>query len=307
MPQIHARLLAGPAEAERIAALLEAALGEDVPVAWSEIGDPAEIGTDRDALWAVDAYFDDGDPAEIEARIKDILGGDGFAAPMTVEALADIDWVSESLKGLAPVVAGRFVVHGAHDRDKLPAGAIGLEIEANQAFGTGHHPTTWGCLVALSRLVRRRRFAAVLDLGTGSGVLAIAYAKLTGNAVLASDIDPVSTRIAVENAALNGVGRKVEGVTAEGFRHPRLAAGRFDLVLANILAGPLKRLAPEIRARAMPGATVVLSGLLASQAAEVDAAFRAQGFRREAAFVREGWATLVLSLRAHRPTPWWAD
>ncbi len=294
MPQIHARLIAGPAEAERIASLLETALGDEVPVAWSEQGEPSEIGTDRAAEWAVDVYFDDGDPGDIEARIRDILGSDAFGAPLTVEALPEIDWVAESLKGLAPVVAGRFVVHGAHDRDHLPAGAIGLEIEANQAFGTGHHPTTWGCLVALSRLSRLRRFRSVLDLGTGSGVLAIAHAKLTGTRVLASDIDPVSTRIALENAALNGVGRLVEGVTAEGFRHPRLASGRFDLVLANILAGPLKSLAPEIRARAMPGAVVILSGLLANQAAEVDAAFRAQGFRRREAFVREGWATLVL-------------
>ncbi|MBH0236701.1 50S ribosomal protein L11 methyltransferase [Methylobrevis albus] len=294
MPQIHARILAGQMEAERIARLLEEALGEDVPVAWSEQGEPAEIGATDDAPWAVDAYFDDGDPDEIAARLRDILGADGFAAPMEVVALPDVDWVKLSLDGLAPVVAGRFVVHGAHDRGRLPAGAIGLEIEANQAFGTGHHPTTWGCLVALSQALRRRRFASVLDLGTGSGVLAIGYAKLTRQPALASDIDPVSVRIAAENAALNGVGRLVAAVTAEGFAHPRLATGRFDLVLANILASPLKTLAPSVARRTTPGAVVILSGLLAAQAPAVDAAYRASGFRRRAAFVRDGWATLVL-------------
>ncbi|SON56434.1 Ribosomal protein L11 methyltransferase [Hartmannibacter diazotrophicus] len=294
MPQIHARILTDAANAVRLADLLEEALGEDVPVAWSEQGEPSEIGTDETLPWAVDAYFDDSTAPEVEALLRGILAGEGDGLDLTVVALGDVDWVSESLKGLAPVAAGRFVVHGAHDRGQLPSGLIGLEIEANQAFGTGHHPTTWGCLVALSRLLRQWRFHNVLDLGTGSGVLAIGYAKVTGERVVASDIDPVSVKIALENARLNGVPRKVSGVVAEGFGHPELSRGTFDLVLANILAGPLKSLASQMRAHMTPGGWIILSGLLVSQASSVDAAYRAQGFIRKDCLTRDGWATLVM-------------
>ncbi len=186
---------------------------------------------------------------EIEERVKDALGSDGFGAPVTVEPVPDVDWVALSLAGLKPVVGGRFVVHGAHDRDHLPAGLIPLEIEANQAFGTGHHPTTWGCLVALSRLLRTRRFDRVFDLGSGSGVLAIAVAKDTRRTVLASDIDPLAVEIALENAALNGVKGLFHCVTAPGFDHESIRGTVFDLVIANILAGPLKMLSPASRRR----------------------------------------------------------
>ena len=202
--------------------------------------------------------------------------------------------VAQSLEGLSPVVAGRFVVHGAHDRDRIPKGLIGLQIEANQAFGTGHHPTTWGCLTALSRLLTVYRFDNVFDLGTGSGVLAIGIALATKRPVLASDIDPLAVEIALENAEINGAANLVTAVTAAGFAHPAIVGRKFDLIVANILADPLKMLSPQFRAHALPGAAVVLSGILKTQAESVLAAFRAQGFVRERHLVKDVWSTLVL-------------
>lgn len=249
---------------------------------------------ETEAGWTVDSWFFADDPGEVEAAVRDVLGADGFGLPIEVFETPDLDWVKLSLEGLKPVVAGRFVVHGSHDRDRLPAGAIGIEIEANQAFGTGHHPTTWGCLVALSRLLTLRRYRSVLDLGTGSAVLAIAVAKLAHTPVIASDNDILSVEIAAENAALNGVGRLVYPVHAEGLSDPDLTGNRYDLVVANILAGPLITLAPAIRRETVPGASVVLSGILNHQAAAVLAQYRACGFVRETVIRKAEWSTLVL-------------
>lgn len=285
MPQYQVRINAEREESERVARLLQEAFEEEgVTVSWFE----SETG------WTVDSWFFADDPVEVEARVRDVLGADGFGLPMEVFETPDLDWVKLSLDGLKPVVAGRFVVHGAHDRHRLPAGAIGIEIEANQAFGTGHHPTTWGCLVALSRLMARRRFRSVLDLGTGSAVLAIAIARLGHTPVLASDNDPLSVEIAAENAALNGVGRLVHPVLSEGFDDPALRGNRYDLIVANILARPLITLAPAMRRESAPSAAVILSGILDTQAAAVLAAYRSCGFRRRTVLRKEGWSTLVL-------------
>jgi ribosomal protein L11 methyltransferase len=289
MPQYQLRIPGEREESERIFRLLESAFeDETVPVSWSEEG----------AGWVVEVWLDGDDAAAVETRVRDLLGADGFGAPMTVEPVdPDVDWVAVSLAGLKPVVAGRFVVHGVHDRGAIPPGLIGLQVEANQAFGTGHHPTTWGCLVAISRLVAVHRFDAMFDLGTGSGVLAIALARVTRRPVLASDIDPLAVEIAAENAEINGVGGLVSVVTAAGFDHAAIRGRLFQLVVANILAGPLRQLAPAFRRHTLPGARVVLSGILASQAASVLAAFRAQDFARERVIQREGWSTLVLVRR----------
>lgn len=285
MTQYQVHIRADREEAERIARLIESAFEDEAPtVSWFETPDG----------WAVDAFFFADDADDLVERVRDALGADAFGAPISASEVEDLDWVALSLDGLKPVVAGRFVVHGAHDRDKLPAGLIGLEIEANQAFGTGHHPTTWGCLVALSRLLRTMPVRSVLDLGTGSGVLAIAVARDLRIPVLASDIDPLSVRIARENARLNEVPGLVAAVTAAGFGHAALRGRRYDLVVANILADPLKSLAPEFRRRTRPGARAVLSGILSSQAPGVLASFRASGFVRERVIRREGWSTLVL-------------
>lgn len=285
MRQYQLHIPADQQSAEAIAGAIETEFGEEGPVSWYE----------QDGGWAVDGWFFADNAEAIERRARTALGAAaGRLAIAVTEVPEDVDWVALSLEGLKPVIAGRFVVYGAHDRDRIPAGLTGIEIEANQAFGTGHHATTWGCLMALSRLLETRRFASVLDLGTGSGVLAIAIARKTKRQVLATDIDPLAVTIARENAEINGVGHLVTVVTAAGFAHPALSGRHFDLILANILAGPLKALAPQFRAHTRPGARIVLSGILASQAAAVLAAFRAQGFARERTLAREGWSTLVL-------------
>ena len=190
-----------------------------------------------------------------------------------LEAVPDQNWVALSQAALPPVAAGRFLVHGSHDRARVGARRTAIEIEAGEAFGTGHNATTALCLEALDRLTRRRHFARVLDLGCGTGVLAIAAARvLPGARVLAVDNDPLATAIARDNARLNGVGRRVRVIDAAGFAHPLLRpAGAFDLVLANLLPGPLIALAPAMRRALAPGGVAVLSGLLDHQAREVAA------------------------------------
>lgn len=211
------------------------------------------------------------------------------------EILPDTDWVLRALEGLSPVAAGRFLVHGAHDRAAPARGRIRIEIDAGLAFGTGHHGTTAGCLDMLTSLVAARKPRRVLDLGTGSGVLAIGVAKLARVPVLATDIDPVATRVARANARLNEVSGLVDCATAPGLSHPVFAArGPFDLIVANILARPLMRLAPLMARIVTPGGTVVLSGILAAQRRQVIAAYAAQRFRHLRTLEREGWVTLLL-------------
>jgi ribosomal protein L11 methyltransferase len=223
------------------------------------------------------------------------LGLEGEAFTVHYAPLPDEDWIAMSLKGLPAVAAGRFVVYGEHERDKLKAGQIGLWIEAGPAFGTGHHGTTKGCLQALDRLYEAglapRR---ILDLGTGSGLLAIAAAKLWPDAdILATDIDPESVEETAVNAARNDTA--FEAVTADGFDHKAFEGRSFDLILANILAGPLITLAPEIAAVLEPGGTVVLSGLLEEQADGVSAAYVAQGMTLHVSELVDGWGVLVLA------------
>ena len=185
---------------------------------------------------------------------------------ITVEPLPDQDWIKLSQEGLPPVRAGRFFVYGAHDAGTVPHGVIPIRIEAGLAFGTGHHETTALCLSVLSELARKRAFRNVLDLGTGTGLLAIGAAKLWKTKVIASDIDPIAIEVTVENARGNGVANLVRGVVADGITHPALAARRpYDLIVANILAGPLTHLAPGIVTALAPGGMLVLSGLLHNQ------------------------------------------
>ena len=207
------------------------------------------------------------------------------------------DWVKATLEQLVPVRAGRFIVHGQHDRSKVPANKLGIEIEAALAFGTGHHGTTRGCLLLLDHVLKAWRPRRVLDLGTGTGVLAIAAAKALRIRVLASDIDPLSVRVAAENARLNGTGDLVEAIGATGFAAPEFAQrGPFDLVLANILANPLRQMATPMARHLAPSALVILSGLLPPQAQSVIAAYRGRGLVLKRHIQIEGWSSLLLQL-----------
>ncbi len=223
------------------------------------------------------------------------LAGPESAARLTFEQIAARDWVAASLAELKPVEAGRFTVHGAHDRARLAANRIGIEIEAALAFGTGHHGTTRGCLLALDGIAKTRRPRRVLDIGTGTGVLAIAAAKALRRPVLASDIDPEAVAIARANARLNGVSPLVQCICAKGLTGLRFRqAGPFDLVFANILLAPLKALAGPMRPLLANGAHVVLSGLLAEQENAALAAYRPHGLKLVRRIPLGEWVTLVL-------------
>ncbi|HEY0233738.1 MAG TPA: 50S ribosomal protein L11 methyltransferase [Afipia sp.] len=248
-----------------------------------------------DGRWDVTMYFEQ--PPD-EAAIRDMIlfaAGKAVADTVTFGTVEAKDWVRSSLEGLVHVNAGRFVVHGQHDSDRVPPNKLGIEIEAALAFGTGHHGTTRGCLVLLNEVLRRRAPKRVLDLGSGTGVLAIAAAKALHRHVLASDIDPRSVEVARENARLNGVSSLVETICATGFGSPRFAEqGPFGLVLANILAGPLRKLAPQMAEHLAPSAYVILSGLLPHQATSVVAAYRNNGLKLIRRLQLDGWTSLLM-------------
>lgn len=275
-----------------------------------EIFDPAETAAasfeDESSSaeprpWIVEIYFGRGvDEARIRTLIADTMGED-LAATIVTEAIAQQDWVQRSLTGLVPVRAGRFLVHGSHDRDAVRSNDLALEIEAALAFGTGHHGTTRGCLLALDAILKRRRPNRVIDLGTGTGVLAMAAAKALKRNISCGDLDPTAVTAARENAALNGLAAWVRPVVAAGLHHPVLRAhAPYDLILANILARPLHVLAPSIAAHAAPGADLILSGLLPRDVRGILSSYGAQGFALVGRGELEGWATLSLRKRLLR-------
>lgn len=259
---------------------------------------PHGIGTiaieDGSGLFEVGGYFTEKPDAAGLMLLAMIHGAADFA----VSKVPDTDWVAAVRRELTPVEAGRFVVYGSHDRDTVPKHKLGLEIEAAMAFGTGHHGTTEGCLLALSKLADHGLHPArVADVGCGTGVLAMAAARLwpARTQVIAGDIDDVAVETAQVNLRHNGFGTRVPVVRAAGFRAPALWQGPgFDLVLANILAGPLKRLAPDMARRTRPGARVILSGILARQRIGVERVYEGHGFIVENRIDRNGWATLTL-------------
>jgi ribosomal protein L11 methyltransferase len=247
-----------------------------------------EEDEDRD-VWRIDAFpISDAEVLALEEVLK------GFAAlAVRREVLADADWLAMALSGLPPVRAGRFFIYGLHDRGRAPPNAVNLRIEAGAAFGTGHHGTTVGCLLAYDTLLKRRTFARVLDVGCGTGVLAIAAARTGARMVLGADIDRVSVRISRENAKVNRV--RARFFHAAGLGAPEIRrAAPFDLIFANILARPLVHLAGDIAAALAPKGRVALSGLLRSQERFVRAAYLARGLRLERTIRRDAWAALVL-------------
>jgi len=275
----------------------------------AESFDPAEVAASAfeieniadGASWAVEAYFaEEPDPDSVRELIAMIAPEIADSAIFTT--LDRKDWVAASLEGLAPVAIGPFVVHGSHDRGRIKPNLIGIEIEAALAFGTGHHGTTKGCLAAIAAYGKKRRPANVLDVGTGTGVLAMAAARLFRTPVLASDIDNVAVITGRANAHANHAGPHITflhapGLGARDFKR----RGPYDLVLANILLAPLKGIARSLRPLVAPGGTVVLSGLLPSHANAALAAYRAQGLYLVRRRTIEGWTTLELSASAGRP------
>src|SRR5262245_3480228 len=279
----------------------ERAAAQAIGDALTESFDPAELAAatseEADGRWSLAVHFRDR-PNETAVRaLVALAAGAAAANALTFEPIAAQDWVRAGLAGLTPVDAGRFVVHGAHDRARVAANRIGIEIAAALAFGTGHHGTTRGCLLALHRSAgaQRSRRTKVLDVGTGSGVLAIAAARALRRPVLASDIDPRAVTTARDNARLNRVGALIEVAQAAGLSAGRFRArAPFALVFANILLEPLRRIATPMARLVAPGGRVVLSGLLAAQGSTALAAYRARGLVLERRIALDDWVTLVL-------------
>ncbi len=240
-------------------------------------------------IWRIDAFPNDDDDARgIEARLKAHEG-----LTVVVEKLADADWLAMSLSGLPPVRAGRFFVYGAHDQGIVPNNTVNLKIDAGAAFGTGHHGTTVGCLLAFDELLKRERFERVLDVGCGTGVLAIAAAKTGSKVAVGTDIDQPSVRIANENAKLNMANARF--VHAFGLNDRKVRGqGPYDLVFANILAPPLVSLSQDIKEALSLGGVAILSGLLRTQERRVSAAYLSRGFILERRIHRDAWSALVL-------------
>ena len=284
-PTWVARLSAPAADARRLAGRLGEILDADeVAVSLFEAGD---------RRWTIALYFRHPPHRAAVRALIAAAAGDDTARRLRFERLAARDWVKTSLAGLPPVAAGRFLVHGAHDRARVPVNTLGIEIEAALAFGTGHHGSTRGCLEALAKLAKRGRARRALDLGTGSGVLAIAAAKIFRTCVLASDIDARAVEAARGNARRNRA--YVEAIRADGVNARRIhARAPFDLIFANILARPLTRLAAPLARLLAPGGRAVLSGLLPGDAATALAAYRAQGLALERRLARADWVTLIL-------------
>jgi ribosomal protein L11 methyltransferase len=248
-----------------------------------------------DGRWGITVHFAEPPDEDSVRELVGIAAGDDVAREIAFDTVEAKDWVKATLEELVPVRAGRFIVHGQHDRARIPPNKLGIEIEAALAFGTGHHGTTRGCLLLLDEVLKAYLPRRVLDLGTGTGVLAIAAAKALQIRVLASDIDPLSVRVAHQNARLNGTGDWVETIQATGFSALHFAErGPFDLVLANILANPLRQMATPMARHLAPSALVILSGLLPHQAQSVIAAYRARGLVLKRHLQIEGWSSLLM-------------
>lgn len=284
--------LTAPLSKEQAYALVDAVMERDDLALTASAHEDEETGD-----WYFEATCDH--PPDLESfseLARRVLGG---AIDFSVEPIdPEVNWVAKSLEGLAPVVAGRFYVYGSHETGPVPVGLTAMRIDAAQAFGTGHHETTTGCLEAIDIVLKRKRPRFLLDVGTGTGVLAIALAKRLRIPVIASDIDPVAVKTARENAWANDVGRLVFPVEATGLDHRTITDNApYDLIVANILAGPLTTLAPAMSRIAAPGAAVILSGILEHQAVRVINAYGRQHMVLRQRLQRKDWTTLILEKR----------
>ena len=281
--------LPGEAAAQSLAAAMERMDPEPTGVGVFEIEDGS-------GLWEVGGYFLDA-PDQVMLEVLATAFG---ARPFALSELPEVDWVAHVRRELSPVDAGRFFVYGSHDADKVPQGRVPLQIEATVAFGTGHHGTTLGCLLAFDRLLTAGEHPArVIDVGCGTAVLAMAAAATLPEAlVIASDIDRVAVDVAEANVAINGLQGRIECLEAAGLDHRRIkAAGPYDLIFANILKGPLIELAPGIAGQLATGGRAILSGLLVVQAEAVTAAYVAAGLCLQNRDDIGEWSTLVLQKR----------
>ena len=287
MGQIRLHYKSPKREAEKQYELLDHAFEDDAfPLAITEI-DEAK------AIYEVSLYVDETQKNSILPRFAQVLGVD--ENKIEIELLPDIDWVSHSLEGLGPVRAGRFFVHGSHDRDKVKPGDLAIEIDAGQAFGTGHHGTTVGCLELIADVMEHEKPQNALDLGTGSGILAIGIALIKPIRILATDIDPIAIKVAKENFALNGVAKTITAITATGLDDEEIKKrAPFDLIVANILANPLIELAPQMVPALKKGGSIVLSGILEEQHDRVVKAFEAEGAKYIKTLHHEGWVAIHL-------------
>ena len=278
--------LPGKDAAERLGRAMENLIPEPTGIGVFEIEDGA-------GRWEVAGYFTE----TPDDTALSVLATAFDARPFVVSELPDTDWVAKVRRDLAPVEAGRFFVHGSHDADKVPPASEPLLIEAAMAFGTGHHGTTLGCLLALERLAEAGFVGRnVADIGCGTAVLAMAAARIYPNAVLASDIDQVAVDVARANVAANGLEGRVHCIEATGFDHPALrAAAPFDLIFANILKGPLLLLAPDMAEALAGGGHAILSGILNDQADEIVAHYARHGINLDHRAEIGEWTTLILT------------
>ncbi|WP_303853008.1 50S ribosomal protein L11 methyltransferase [Bartonella apis] len=274
-------------EAEKQYELLDHAFEDDAfPLAITEIDE-------ANGIYEVSLYVDETQKNSVLPRFAQVLGVD--ENKIEIEVLPDIDWVSHSLEGLGPVRAGRFFVHGSHDREKVKPGDLAIEIDAGQAFGTGHHGTTVGCLELIADVMEHEKPQNALDLGTGSGILAIGIALIKPIRILATDIDPIAIKVAKENFALNGVAKTITAITATGLDDEEIKKRTpFDLIVANILANPLIELAPQMVPALKKGGSIVLSGILEEQHDRVVKAFEAEGAKYIKTLHHEGWVAIHL-------------
>ncbi|MGI9521294.1 MAG: 50S ribosomal protein L11 methyltransferase [Hyphomicrobiaceae bacterium] len=279
------------------ARLAEAALAEVIlptPEACSSF--------EEDKLWRVEAYYaHQPDAVRFQEELSQLT--ETMIPPVDVMTVPNENWVALSQAALPPVRAGRFTVYGSHDKGNVAAGRNSILIDAGEAFGTAHHATTSGCLRAIDRFAQHGKHCKILDLGTGSGILAIALARALPKChIAATDVDICAVEVAIANAAANKVGPQSTGqrlqiFVASGLDHPNLYALKpFDLVVANILAGPLIALAKSIAMAVRNSGILVLSGILVEQAAEVSAHYIAHGFVMLRHERDEGWSTLVMRM-----------
>ncbi|MGG9999861.1 50S ribosomal protein L11 methyltransferase [Pseudovibrio ascidiaceicola] len=294
MDTIRVRIPAPEAEAKALSDIMEARFEDDgFPVAVFESSKDGKTWTAE--VLVLESTVDDAINL-VEMRLFDQFEGGVIPTFAEVEALPDINWVAKSLEGLKPVRADRVIVHGAHDRDAVGQSDIGIEIEAAQAFGTGHHGTTEGCLLELQRLLKRHKYHRMLDLGTGTGVLGIALAKLTSSEVLATDIDPIAVEAAIDNARKNNVGPHFKAFTGAGVDDRRFNEfGPFDLVVANILAKPLMQMSAKLCSNLAHKSTLVLSGLRIEHGPRIISAYGQQGLKLVHRREIDGWLTLTFA------------